>query len=95
VLSGEKGFFTEARRVNCISCVFTVNIEDPTGISAHKRPRKEKEPEKPKKVVVVGSEPEDIGNEEGPSGTGKGKEKGDKATDDFHFEKFKKQFRRY
>jgi hypothetical protein len=65
-----------------------VNIEDPTGISAVKKPKKEKEPEKPKKVVVVGADPEELG-----AGDGR-KEKGEKATDDFYFEKFKKQFRR-
>ncbi|OXA52155.1 telomere length and silencing protein 1 homolog [Folsomia candida] len=66
------------------------NIEDPTG-SAAKRPKKEKEPEKPKKVVVVvGAQPEEVGTESVQ------KEKGtEKASDDFHFEKFKKQFRRF
>lgn len=69
---------------------FAVNIEDPTG-SAAKRPKKEKEPEKPKKVVVVvGAQPEEVGTESVQ------KEKGtEKASDDFHFEKFKKQFRRF
>lgn len=45
--------------------------------------------EKPKKVVVVGAEPEEV------EAGGENKEKGEKATDDFHFEKFKKQFRRF
>jgi hypothetical protein len=63
-----------------------VNLEQPQGSNAQKR--KVKEPEKPKKVVVVGAEPEEVG----PSAV---KEKGEKATDDFHFEKFKKQFRRF
>jgi hypothetical protein len=92
------------RKILFLCFIFcAVNIEDPTGISAHKRPRKEKEPEKPKKVVVVGAEPEEVGSGSvtgagGGPGTSAGpgaKEKGDKATDDFHFEKFKKQFRRY
>jgi len=67
------------------------NIEDQSGTShQNKKPKKEKEPEKPKKVVVVGSEPEEVGAETG----NKEKDK-ERATDDFHFEKFKKQFRRF
>jgi hypothetical protein len=61
------------------------NIEEPGGVPAKRRI---KEPEKPKKVVVVGGEPELLGSSVE-------KEKGEKATDDFHFEKFKKQFRRF
>lgn len=56
---------------------------------SHKRPRVEKETPKPKKVVVVGAEPEEVGTFPVE------KERGEKATDDFHFEKFKKQFRRF
>jgi len=61
-----------------------VNIEEPK----HQHKRKV-EVEKPKKkVVVVGADPEDLE-------MAQKKEKGEKATDDFHFEKFKKQFRRF
>ncbi|CAL8113139.1 unnamed protein product [Orchesella dallaii] len=65
------------------------NIEDPLSSHNKRRPRVEKETPKPKKVVVVGAEPEEVGA--GPVE----KERGEKATDDFHFEKFKKQFRRF
>ncbi|ODN00093.1 hypothetical protein Ocin01_06596 [Orchesella cincta] len=65
------------------------NIEDPLSSHQKKRPRIEKETPKPKKVVVVGAEPEEVG------GVPVEKERGEKATDDFHFEKFKKQFRRF
>lgn len=65
-------------RAICIS----VNIEEPSGPSKKKEPK-----EIVKKPFVVGMEPE--------PGLGK-RPRGerDKATDDYHFEKFKKQFRR-
>jgi len=60
-----------------------VNIEEPGG------PAKKKEVKEViiKKPFVVGMDPE-------PSG-GKRSRDGDKATDDYHYEKFKKQFRRF
>jgi len=61
------------------------NMEDPRK-QAEKR--KIKDPEKPKKVVVVGADPE-------LQGVPNERDRPDKATDDFHFEKFKKQFRRF
>jgi hypothetical protein len=39
------------------------------------------------KMVVVGSTPEDK--------VKRSRENGEKATDDYHYERFKKQFRRY
>lgn len=73
----------------CFKIFITVNIEDPLAVNANKRQRVEREVPKPKKVVVVGADPELVGS--GPVE----KERGEKATDDFHFEKFKKQFRRF
>ena len=68
-------------------CTFVpVNIETPNTVKKAPPP---KIIEKPKKVVVVGADPEEIGT------VTKEKESTEKATDDFHFEKFKKQFRRY
>lgn len=63
-------------------------MDDPQS-NSHKRQRVEKETPKPKKVVVVGADPEEVG------GMPTERERGEKATDDFHFEKFKKQFRRF
>jgi hypothetical protein len=64
--------------------IFSVNIEEPTG-----GVKKKKEPMKQeiKKPFVVGMDPEPTG--------GKRRGEGDKATDDYHYEKFKKQFRRF
>ena len=79
-------FLIVLNSVRSLQTFFVVNIEEPNGVASKKR--RIKEPEKPKKVVVVGAEPELLGSSVE-------KEKGEKATDDFHFEKFKKQFRRF
>jgi hypothetical protein len=65
-----------------ISVVFLVNIEDPEPPR-----RRERQTEEKTKMVVVGSTPEDK--------VKRSRENGEKATDDYHYERFKKQFRRY
>lgn len=62
---------------------FIVNIED----AEPPRKREVKEVKK-KPPVVVGLEPEEKGKRSHDAN-------GEKATDDYHYEKFKKQFRRY
>lgn len=63
---------------------------------------KDKEPPPPKHVVVIaeaeGVTADLIPGRQGRGGKGSSRSRGnddEKATDDFHFEKFKKQFRRY
>ncbi|KAJ9585257.1 hypothetical protein L9F63_002957 [Diploptera punctata] len=58
------------------------NIEDPEPPR-----RKERREEEKKKMVVVGSAPEDK--------VKRSRDNVEKATDDYHYERFKKQFRRY
>lgn len=58
------------------------NIEDPEPPR-----RRERQMEEKTKMVVVGSTPEDK--------VKRSRENGEKATDDYHYERFKKQFRRY
>jgi hypothetical protein len=61
---------------------FLVNIEDP------EPPRKrERQMEEKTKMVVVGSTPEEK--------VKRSRDNEEKATDDYHYERFKKQFRRY
>lgn len=59
------------------------NIEDPEP----PRKRERREEEEKKKMVVVGSAPEEK--------VKRSRDNGEKATDDYHYERFKKQFRRY
>jgi hypothetical protein len=61
---------------------FPVNIEDPEPPR-----RRERQMEEKTKMVVVGSTPEEK--------VKRSRDNGEKATDDYHYEKFKKQFRRY
>nr|CAD7461733.1 unnamed protein product [Timema tahoe] len=58
------------------------NIEDPEPPK-----RRERRVEEKKKTVAVGSAPDDNSK--------RTREGGEKATDDYHYERFKKQFRRY
>ena len=62
--------------------MFLVNIEDPEPPR-----RRERREEEKKKMVVVGSAPEEK--------VKRSRDNGEKATDDYHYERFKKQFRRY
>jgi hypothetical protein len=61
---------------------FLVNIEDPEPPR-----RRERQMEETTKMVVVGSTPEEK--------VKRSRDSGEKATDDYHYERFKKQFRRY
>ncbi|XP_049784469.1 telomere length and silencing protein 1 homolog [Schistocerca cancellata] len=58
------------------------NIEDPEPPR-----RRDKHVEEKKKAVVVGLNPEERGKRQ--------RDNAEKATDDYHYERFKKQFRRY
>ncbi|XP_064457391.1 splicing factor C9orf78-like [Ornithodoros turicata] len=76
------------------------NIDDGSRRQNLKRPPKEREPAVSKPVVVIaeaeGVEPQIPGWQgKGIKGSLKSRNDDEKATDDFHFEKFKKQFRRY
>lgn len=77
------------------------NIDDGSRTRHLRRPVREKEPPLPKPVVVI-AEAEGVADQipgrQGRGGKGSSRSRGnddEKATDDFHFEKFKKQFRRY
>uniref|UniRef100_A0A131YR04 Hepatocellular carcinoma-associated antigen 59 n=1 Tax=Rhipicephalus appendiculatus TaxID=34631 RepID=A0A131YR04_RHIAP len=77
------------------------NIDDGNRTRHVRRPVREKEPPPPKPVVVI-AEAEGVADQipgrQGRGGKGSSRSRGnddEKATDDFHFEKFKKQFRRY
>lgn len=77
------------------------NIDDGSRSRHMRRPVREKEPPPPKPVVVI-AEAEGVADQipgrQGRGGKGSSRSRGnddEKATDDFHFEKFKKQFRRY
>ncbi|KAH7984503.1 hypothetical protein HPB52_022141 [Rhipicephalus sanguineus] len=77
------------------------NIDDGNRTRHLRRPVREKEPPPPKPVVVI-AEAEGVADQipgrQGRGGKGSSRSRGnddEKATDDFHFEKFKKQFRRY
>ncbi|XP_065286448.1 splicing factor C9orf78 [Dermacentor albipictus] len=77
------------------------NIDDGSRSRHVRRPVREKEPPPPKPVVVI-AEAEGVADQipgrQGRGGKGSSRSRGnddEKATDDFHFEKFKKQFRRY
>ncbi|XP_037560504.1 telomere length and silencing protein 1 homolog [Dermacentor silvarum] len=77
------------------------NIDDGSRSRHMRRPVREKEPPPPKPVVVI-AEAEGVADQIpgrlGRGGKGSSRSRGnddEKATDDFHFEKFKKQFRRY
>ena len=61
---------------------FLVNIEDPEPPR-----RRERQMEEKTKMVVVGSTPEEK--------VKRSRDNEEKATDDYHYERFKKQFRRY
>jgi hypothetical protein len=61
---------------------FPVNIEDPEPPRKRERQMQEKT-----KMVVVGSTPEEK--------VKRSRDNEEKATDDYHYERFKKQFRRY
>ncbi|CAN7990016.1 unnamed protein product, partial [Ixodes pacificus] len=77
------------------------NIDDGSRSRYARRVPREKEPPVAKPVVVI-AEAEAVAHSipgrQGKGGKGLSRGKGnddEKATDDFHFEKFKKQFRRY
>uniref|UniRef100_G3MKG5 Telomere length and silencing protein 1 homolog n=2 Tax=Amblyomma TaxID=6942 RepID=G3MKG5_AMBMU len=77
------------------------NIDDGSRSRHARRAVREKEPPPPKPVVVI-AEAEGVADQipgrQGRGGRGLSRSRGhddEKATDDFHFEKFKKQFRRY
>ncbi|KAL3189139.1 hypothetical protein MRX96_003274 [Rhipicephalus microplus] len=77
------------------------NIDDGNRTRHMRRPVREKEPPPPKPVVVI-AEAEGVADKipgrqnRGAKGSSRCRANDDeKATDDFHFEKFKKQFRRY
>uniref|UniRef100_A0A023FWE7 Hepatocellular carcinoma-associated antigen 59 n=1 Tax=Amblyomma parvum TaxID=251391 RepID=A0A023FWE7_AMBPA len=77
------------------------NIDDGSRSRHARRPVREKEPAPPKPVVVIAEAEgvtDQIPGRQGRGGKGLSRSRGnddEKATDDFHFEKFKKQFRRY